>query len=267
MADFKTNKKLEMYADSILTHYAKELLRYEYDDYEDFLSDLDYAIMDGDVMEIPEMDREDAFKSALHMAYDEYSDTDYDDSMDGDWDSAMTSAGMGTDEDYGFYGDMGESVMKDADNVIKMLKESIASAKAKKAGLVHVGFGNYAKEQGAPAQYKTVDGKLKKVTGGQKKQKTKAKATTSAPKKEEPKKEKPKSGIRNLRRVSGEKFTYEYEQNGRKYKFTLSKKERKELQGKASLMSIVKSRQKKKTEKEKTKQFKKGKHVNTGSKK
>jgi orotate phosphoribosyltransferase-like protein len=29
----------------------------------------------------------------------------YDDSMDGDFDSAMTSAGMGTDEDYGYYGD------------------------------------------------------------------------------------------------------------------------------------------------------------------
>ena len=28
-----------------------------------------------------------------------------DDSMDGDFDSAMTSAGMGTDEDYGYYGD------------------------------------------------------------------------------------------------------------------------------------------------------------------
>jgi len=29
----------------------------------------------------------------------------YDDSMDGDFDSAMTSAGLGTDEDYGYYGD------------------------------------------------------------------------------------------------------------------------------------------------------------------
>jgi hypothetical protein len=32
----------------------------------------------------------------------------YDDSMDGDHDSGMTSAGWGTDEDYGFYGDYGE---------------------------------------------------------------------------------------------------------------------------------------------------------------
>ena len=29
----------------------------------------------------------------------------YDDSMDGDFDSAMASAGHGTDEDYGYYGD------------------------------------------------------------------------------------------------------------------------------------------------------------------
>jgi hypothetical protein len=28
-----------------------------------------------------------------------------DDSMDGDFDSAMASAGRGTDEDYGYYGD------------------------------------------------------------------------------------------------------------------------------------------------------------------
>ena len=30
---------------------------------------------------------------------------DYDDSMDGDHDSAMESAGWGTDEDYGYYGE------------------------------------------------------------------------------------------------------------------------------------------------------------------
>ena len=32
-------------------------------------------------------------------------DEDYDDSMDGDFDTAMASAGFGTDEDYGYYGD------------------------------------------------------------------------------------------------------------------------------------------------------------------
>jgi hypothetical protein len=30
---------------------------------------------------------------------------EFDDSMDGDWDSGMASAGWGTDEDYGYFGD------------------------------------------------------------------------------------------------------------------------------------------------------------------
>jgi hypothetical protein len=34
-----------------------------------------------------------------------FMDVEYNESMDGDFDSAMTSAGMGTDEDYGSYGD------------------------------------------------------------------------------------------------------------------------------------------------------------------
>jgi steroid 5-alpha reductase family enzyme len=32
-------------------------------------------------------------------------DAEYDESMDGDFDSAMASAGYGTDEDYGYFGD------------------------------------------------------------------------------------------------------------------------------------------------------------------
>ena len=32
-------------------------------------------------------------------------ENNYDDSMDGDFDSAMASAGFGTDEDYGYYGE------------------------------------------------------------------------------------------------------------------------------------------------------------------
>lgn len=34
---------------------------------------------------------------------------DYVDSMDGDFDSGMASAGHGTDEDYGYFGEMGMS--------------------------------------------------------------------------------------------------------------------------------------------------------------
>jgi hypothetical protein len=33
-------------------------------------------------------------------------DAEYDDRMDGDWDSGMASAGFGTDEDYGFAEDV-----------------------------------------------------------------------------------------------------------------------------------------------------------------
>ena len=32
-------------------------------------------------------------------------DADYDDSMDGDHESALASAGWGTDEDYGYFGE------------------------------------------------------------------------------------------------------------------------------------------------------------------
>ena len=34
-----------------------------------------------------------------------FMNVEYNDSMDGDFDSAMASAGMGTDEDYGSYGE------------------------------------------------------------------------------------------------------------------------------------------------------------------
>jgi hypothetical protein len=44
----------------------------------------------------------------VEMIFEEMMDQmaeDYSDSMDGDFDSAMASAGYGTDEDYGYYGD------------------------------------------------------------------------------------------------------------------------------------------------------------------
>jgi hypothetical protein len=43
------------------------------------------------------------------MVYDvldtQEDEPEIDESMDGDFDSAMASAGFGTDEDYGYYGD------------------------------------------------------------------------------------------------------------------------------------------------------------------
>jgi hypothetical protein len=46
----------------------------------------------------------------LQMVYDVIEaetadDSHYDDSMDGDHESALASAGFGTDEDYGYYGE------------------------------------------------------------------------------------------------------------------------------------------------------------------
>jgi hypothetical protein len=40
-----------------------------------------------------------------HNDFYEDADDSYDDSMDGDHESALSSAGWGTDEDYGHYGD------------------------------------------------------------------------------------------------------------------------------------------------------------------
>ena len=51
----------------------------------------------------PDADHE--IESQFDDADDEYyDDDDYNDMMDGDFDSGMASAGHGTDEDYGYYG-------------------------------------------------------------------------------------------------------------------------------------------------------------------
>jgi hypothetical protein len=60
-------------------------MSYEYDDVEDFYGEC----MDTDLSNY------------------EVEDDSFDDSMDGDAESALASAGWGTDEDYGYYGDDG----------------------------------------------------------------------------------------------------------------------------------------------------------------
>ena len=60
-------------------------MSYEYDDIEDFYGEC----MDTDLSDY------------------EVEDDSFDDSMDGDAESALASAGWGTDEDYGYYGDDG----------------------------------------------------------------------------------------------------------------------------------------------------------------
>jgi len=44
-------------------------------------------------------------RADVELIADEMAEQEYNDSMDGDHDSAMASAGFGTDEDYGYYGD------------------------------------------------------------------------------------------------------------------------------------------------------------------
>lgn len=47
----------------------------------------------------------DSFEDMVEDGADDFWYDEGDDSMDGDHDSAMTSCGWGTDEDYGHYGD------------------------------------------------------------------------------------------------------------------------------------------------------------------
>mgnify|MGYP003327841651 CR=1 FL=1 len=69
----------------------------------DLFYDIEQAFLDGDT---PERIAE-ALNIPLQMVQDALDtmgvEPDYDDSMDGDFDSAMASAGWGTDEDYGSY--------------------------------------------------------------------------------------------------------------------------------------------------------------------
>ena len=69
-----------------------------YDDHNDF-----WGLPENELDEIRDQMNEDE-------GYDEENeendwDDSYDDSMDGDHESALSSAGWGTDEDYGYYGD------------------------------------------------------------------------------------------------------------------------------------------------------------------
>jgi hypothetical protein len=58
----------------------------------------------ADVYGIPVADVELIAKEMMNQ----FDDSTYDESLDGDFDSAMASAGFGTDEDYGYFGDDNE---------------------------------------------------------------------------------------------------------------------------------------------------------------
>jgi hypothetical protein len=53
----------------------------------------------------PRFDADNAYDDDIVNNEDDCNNDDYNDFMDGDHDSAMTSCGWGTDEDYGSYGD------------------------------------------------------------------------------------------------------------------------------------------------------------------
>ena len=64
--------------------------------YEEDLEDYDYCVR-------TDLDRYDDFEEDDTVG--EFENDSFDDSMDGDAESALASAGHGTDEDYGYYGE------------------------------------------------------------------------------------------------------------------------------------------------------------------
>jgi hypothetical protein len=92
-----------------------------YDAYNQMLDEADHVIIGGIEFSPSDILREmdpiaydvgfNDYMDSMDIDTDELSDSDYDDSdyddsmMDGDFDSGMTSAGYGTDEDYGYSGD------------------------------------------------------------------------------------------------------------------------------------------------------------------
>ncbi len=66
--------------------------------------DIEEAIEDGVLTFGQIADKFNVTLDDVNMIAEQISDR-YDDSMDGDHESALASAGWGTDEDYGYYGD------------------------------------------------------------------------------------------------------------------------------------------------------------------
>lgn len=72
----------------------------------DFVMTIEEFILDNPHMDLEEI--AEVFEVDVDFVQDIYSAIDpdaFDDSMDGDEASALASAGWGTDEDYGYYGD------------------------------------------------------------------------------------------------------------------------------------------------------------------
>lgn len=275
------SNKIQDYVD-IIIEYLYEIGENPYADYSMFNNDYKEMVKDGTIAEIPEPYRRQAYKIAEKKFSDRYSSGNsrsYFDNYDDIDDDVYNTNDSGMEYIYDKYKNNEslsrnliinkmemESLIKDTNEMITRLSESLASKKAKKLGLVHIGFGNYASEPGAKAEYKTINGKLRAMSGADapervdytQKDKPKNKDIDDASKSKKKYKD---HTIKNVRRVSGEKYTYEFEKDGRTFKFTLNKKERKELKGKGSIMMIIKNRLKVKELNKKAKQFSKGQHV------
>lgn len=112
------------------------------------------------------------------------------------------------------------------------IEESEASEKAKELGLVHRGFGKYAKDKEGPITYKTSHGKLIKYVDPGTEQDKPKKGTVGGKterEKEEEKhhKKKPKMGLANVKRIRSEKgkaaFSFQY--NGKSNEIVFTKNE------------------------------------------
>lgn len=136
----------------------------------------------------------------------------------------------------------------------KMLIEvSPATKKAKKLGLVHLGFGRYGPEKGSSSTHKSVNGKLKKVKGT-----TNNEKSQSSKKDGNDNKVAKNDTIQNIVKISGEDDLYKYTYQGREKTIRLNKKEKAKMHKmNTSITQIIQDRikdQKEKKEKDKLKQ-------------
>jgi hypothetical protein len=84
---------------------CREGLRQAYENAEQALEDKGHELWQLEIQCVGYDESGKIISCELVEEFDYIEDDDMDESMDGDFDSAMTSAGFGTDEDYGYFGD------------------------------------------------------------------------------------------------------------------------------------------------------------------
>ncbi len=73
--------------------------------FKDVIFDIQAEIRTGELSFAEIAERYDVPLDTVQAVFDDLCEQEFDDGMDGDFDSAMASAGYGTDEDYGYYGE------------------------------------------------------------------------------------------------------------------------------------------------------------------